>query len=254
MSERRNHTLLDMVRSMMNLITLLLSFWGYDLESAKRILNMVPTKKVLVKRDTPDKLQQRSVKCIIVGYPKETMGYYFYFPPENKIVVARKSPSKNSSEIPMEVEEVEEYSLRDLNEPTNYKAALLDPESDKWVDSMNAEMQSMKDNQFWCLIDLPPNDRDTSCFDGGRSQNWKMLPDAKVLLQCPTYKLKYIAAWRSYLEAVWIMKFISGLGEINLLKVHTDNNLADPFMKALPKGKLTQRARSMRLRLASSFM
>ncbi|GJU01002.1 retrotransposon protein, putative, ty1-copia subclass [Tanacetum coccineum] len=44
------------------------------------------------------------------------------------------------------------------------------------------------------------------------------------------------------------------LGEINLLKVHTYDNLADPFTKALPKGKLTQHARSMGLRLASSFM
>ncbi|GKE64117.1 ALP1-like protein isoform X1, partial [Tanacetum coccineum] len=51
----------------------------YALESATRIL---------VKRDTPDKLQQRSVKCIFKGYPKEPTGYYFYFPPENKIVVA----------------------------------------------------------------------------------------------------------------------------------------------------------------------
>nr|GEW55226.1 retrotransposon protein, putative, Ty1-copia subclass [Tanacetum cinerariifolium] len=78
-SERRNRTLLDMVQSMMNLTTLSKSFWGYALESAARILNMVPTKKVertpykiwygkapklsylrvlgcevLVKRDTPD--------------------------------------------------------------------------------------------------------------------------------------------------------------------------------------------------------
>ncbi|GJY23187.1 hypothetical protein Tco_0396845 [Tanacetum coccineum] len=44
------------------------------------------------------------------------------------------------------------------------------------------------------------------------------------------------------------------LGEINLLKFHTDENLTDPFMKALPKGKLTQHAKSIRLRLASSFM
>ncbi|GJU85862.1 retrotransposon protein, putative, ty1-copia subclass [Tanacetum coccineum] len=36
----------DMVRSMMNLTTLPLSFWDYALESATRILNMVPTKKV----------------------------------------------------------------------------------------------------------------------------------------------------------------------------------------------------------------
>ena len=33
-SERRNHTLLDMVRSMMSLIDLPLLFWGYALETA----------------------------------------------------------------------------------------------------------------------------------------------------------------------------------------------------------------------------
>ncbi|GJT10450.1 hypothetical protein Tco_0857492 [Tanacetum coccineum] len=44
------------------------------------------------------------------------------------------------------------------------------------------------------------------------------------------------------------------LGKIRFLKVYTDDNLADPFTKALPKGKLTQHPRSMRLRLASSFM
>ncbi|GJV92602.1 retrotransposon protein, putative, ty1-copia subclass [Tanacetum coccineum] len=221
-----------MVRSMMNLTTLPLSFWDYALESATRILNMVPTKKVdktpyelwygkvpnlsylkvwgceaLVKRDTPDKLEQRSVKCIFIGYPKETMGYYFYFPPENKIVVARyaeffekrlisqeisgravdleeiqeeedTTPSEITSNIPQEVEgfeppqppqeevilicrsertrrapnrlclnvEVEEHSLGDLGEPANYKAAMLDLESKRWVDAMNAEMQSMIDN------------------------------------------------------------------------------------------------------------
>ncbi|GJZ71418.1 retrotransposon protein, putative, ty1-copia subclass [Tanacetum coccineum] len=35
-----------MVRSMISLITLPLSFWDYALESAARILNMIPTKKV----------------------------------------------------------------------------------------------------------------------------------------------------------------------------------------------------------------
>ncbi|GJY06846.1 retrotransposon protein, putative, ty1-copia subclass [Tanacetum coccineum] len=45
-SKRRNRTLLDMVRSMMNLTTLPLSFRDYALDTATRILNMVPTKKV----------------------------------------------------------------------------------------------------------------------------------------------------------------------------------------------------------------
>ncbi|GKG28825.1 putative retrotransposon ty1-copia subclass protein, partial [Tanacetum coccineum] len=39
----------------------------------------------------------------------------------------------------------------------NYKAALLDPESKKWLDAMNVEIQSMKDNDVWVLVELPPN-------------------------------------------------------------------------------------------------
>ncbi|GKB86034.1 retrotransposon protein, putative, ty1-copia subclass [Tanacetum coccineum] len=50
-----------------------------------------------------------------------------------------------------------EHELKDHGEPTNYRAALSDPESDKWLEAMNAEMQSMKDNQVWNLVDLPPN-------------------------------------------------------------------------------------------------
>ncbi|GJY45650.1 zinc finger, CCHC-type containing protein [Tanacetum coccineum] len=45
-SKKRNRTLLDMVRSMMNLTALHISFWGYALKSTAPILNMVPTKKV----------------------------------------------------------------------------------------------------------------------------------------------------------------------------------------------------------------
>ncbi|GJZ07009.1 retrotransposon protein, putative, ty1-copia subclass [Tanacetum coccineum] len=136
-SERRNRTLLNMVRSMMSLTTLSLSFWDYALESAARILNMVPTKKVdktpyelwhgkvpnlsylkvwgceaHVKRHTPDKLQQRSVKCIFVGYPKETMGYYFYYPPENKIVVESEHPIEEESLAPIVSQEEDVVPVR----------------------------------------------------------------------------------------------------------------------------------------------
>ncbi|GKA07108.1 RNA-directed DNA polymerase, eukaryota, reverse transcriptase zinc-binding domain protein, partial [Tanacetum coccineum] len=55
--------------------------------------------------------------------------------------------------------DTEEHELGDLGEPANYKAALLDPESKKWLDAMNVEMQSMKDNDVWVLVELPPNAR-----------------------------------------------------------------------------------------------
>ena len=45
-SERRNRTLLDMVRSMLSYSSLPESFWGYALEIAAYILNLVPSKFV----------------------------------------------------------------------------------------------------------------------------------------------------------------------------------------------------------------
>ena len=42
-----------------------------------------------VKRQVSDKLGPKSDKCLFVGYPKETKGYYFYNPSENKVFVAR---------------------------------------------------------------------------------------------------------------------------------------------------------------------
>nr|GEV83395.1 retrotransposon protein, putative, Ty1-copia subclass [Tanacetum cinerariifolium] len=53
--------------------------------------------------------------------------------------------------------DAEEHELGDLGEPANYKVALLDPESKKWLNAMDVEMKSMKDNEVWVLVELPPN-------------------------------------------------------------------------------------------------
>jgi hypothetical protein len=96
-SERRNRTLLDMVRSMISQTDLPLFFWGYALETAAFTLNRVPTKSVkmipyeiwsrkhlglsflkvweceaYVKRLMSEKLTPKSDKCFFVLYPRET--------------------------------------------------------------------------------------------------------------------------------------------------------------------------------------
>nr|GEV74125.1 hypothetical protein [Tanacetum cinerariifolium] len=208
----------------------------YALESAIRILNMVPTNKALVKWDTHDKLQQRSVKCIFIGYPKETVGYYFYFLLENKIVVARyaeffeknlisqevngragklkeiqdedTSPSKNTSKIPAE----KEHSLMDLNEPTNYKDAMLDPESNKWLDAMNAKMQSIKDNQVWRLVDLPPN-----CNTVGSKWIFKKNTDMDGIIH--TYKAYLVAKGYTQTYVVDYKETFSPVADIRAIRI-----------------------------------
>nr|GEY04008.1 putative retrotransposon protein [Tanacetum cinerariifolium] len=134
----------------------------------------------------------------------------------------------------------------------------------------------------------------------GGAMDWKSSKQSTTAMSAT--EAEYIAASKAVMEAVWIRKFISGLGivptinepirmlcdnsaalhfanepgvqkgvrnyhrryhyvhksialdEIRFLKVHIDENMADPFTKALSKGKLTQHARSMGLSLVSSFM
>ncbi|GJU49030.1 hypothetical protein Tco_1218585 [Tanacetum coccineum] len=72
----------------------------------KYIFPMLATREgaCLVKRDTPDQnSNKRSVKCIFIRYLKETMGYYFYFLPEKKIVVARYAEFFEKNLITQEV-------------------------------------------------------------------------------------------------------------------------------------------------------
>nr|GEW41922.1 hypothetical protein [Tanacetum cinerariifolium] len=79
-------------------------------------------------------------------------------PPQEEVVPIRRSARTHQApdRLCLNVE-VKEHGLGDLNKPTNYKATILDLESDKWVDAMNVEMQSIKDNQVWRLVDLPLN-------------------------------------------------------------------------------------------------
>ncbi|KAK8600822.1 hypothetical protein V6N12_050670 [Hibiscus sabdariffa] len=227
-SERRNRTLLDMVRSMMSHTDLPTSFWGYALETTAFTLNRVPSKsvqktphemwtgrrpnmsfmkiwgcKAYVKHQMSTKLEPKSEKCTFVGYPKETKGYYFYN--ENKVFVARtgvfleKEFLMNSGEgrnieleevqqqqvIEPEVERisqaVEENStdletqplrrstrerheperygflvtthgdviLVDQDEPKTYQEAVASPDSEKWLEAMRSEMDSMSENQTY---------------------------------------------------------------------------------------------------------
>nr|GEW09077.1 hypothetical protein [Tanacetum cinerariifolium] len=169
-SERRNRTLLDMVRSIMSQTTLLTSFWDYALKTVACILNMVPTNnvektsykvwhgqapklsyikvwgcKALVKRDTltkPDKLEPMSIKCVFIGYLKETMGYSFYYLPENKVLVARNAEFLENSLITQEASR----SLEDLeiilekNTHPSIDTSLNHKEDDQKIDEPQSDI------------------------------------------------------------------------------------------------------------------
>ncbi|KAG8483010.1 hypothetical protein CXB51_021928 [Gossypium anomalum] len=99
-SERRNRTLLDMVRSMMSHADLPTSFWGHALETAIFTLNCVLSKSI---QKTPYEMW------------------------------TGKRPNQD--------------------EPRTYQEAVASPASEKWLEAMRSEMDSMYENQVWTLVD-----------------------------------------------------------------------------------------------------
>ena len=102
-----------MVRLMLSYSSLPISFWGYALETATYLLNLIPYKSVSktptelwngrkpslnhiriwgapahVLRKEPHKLESRTEVCLFIRYPKETRGGLFYSSSEKKVIVS----------------------------------------------------------------------------------------------------------------------------------------------------------------------
>ncbi|GJR51488.1 hypothetical protein Tco_1402009 [Tanacetum coccineum] len=318
--------LLDMVRSMMNLTTLPLSFWDYALESSTRILNMVPTKKVdktlyelwygklpnlsylkvwgceaLVKQDTPDKLQQRFVKCMLFEKNLITQEVSGRAIDLEEIQDEDTSPSEIISEIPMEVKGFEPpkeeeilicrilkslQAFYDMDKANDIKMlskmvilmktfymvqpeGFVDPNIQK---NRSKRLIGLGQNSYMDKIlkryrmdnskggDIPMQERlDLNKTQGAstpeevkRMQNvpyasavgsiyvscavdWKSSKQSTTAMSA--IEAEYIAASEAVMEAVWIRKFILGLGIVPTInepiKMFCDNSAALHFANEL---------------------
>ncbi|GKB27007.1 retrotransposon protein, putative, ty1-copia subclass [Tanacetum coccineum] len=170
--ERRNQNLLDYFESMMSQTTLPKSFWDYALETAARILNMVPTKKAkktpnevwhgqapklsylknsLINQEASGSLEDLEIiqeedthPSIDTSLNHEEDDLEIDEPQSDIIPIRRSTKTRRPTDRMCLYIKAEEHELGDLGEPANYKAALLDPESDKWLNAMNVEMQSIE--------------------------------------------------------------------------------------------------------------
>nr|GEV49154.1 hypothetical protein [Tanacetum cinerariifolium] len=196
--ERRNRTMLNMVRSMMCRATLPISLWGYTLETTVHILNLVPTKKVsktpfemwngkprrgvllerkmISKEDSESKIDLEEIQestdeepIINTDTQQEVVTPV---EPDDIFLPIRRTSSRVSkpSQDPqfyygfhIEVDKISDSTLTKLNEPANYKEAMASPEAAKWKEAMKSKIQSMYDNQVWNLIDTTPGLKTVRC-------------------------------------------------------------------------------------------
>ena len=53
--------------------------------------------------------------------------------------------------------------LIDQDEPRTYQEAVTSPDSEKWLEALRSEMDSMYENQVWTLVDPPEGVKPIGC-------------------------------------------------------------------------------------------
>ncbi|GKB25269.1 retrotransposon protein, putative, ty1-copia subclass [Tanacetum coccineum] len=238
-----------MVRSMMSLTTLPMSFWGYALDSTARILHMVPTKKV---NKTPYEMWHGKVPNMsyLKDTQKKTMGYYFYYPLENKNLVARHKTIR----ILIAIAAYYDYEIWQIDVKTTFLNGRLNedvymvqpegfmnpkhpkrnPRESHWTTVKNIlkYLRNTKD-MFLVYGGDSTTELSVTCYtdaswetdqDDLRSQKGYVFVMNRGVVDWKSYKqsttamssmeAEYIAAAEAAMEAIWIRKFIYGLGVV----------------------------------------
>ncbi|KAK8562295.1 hypothetical protein V6N12_010379 [Hibiscus sabdariffa] len=155
--ERRNRTLLDRVRSMMSHSDLPISFWGHAFETAAFTLNRVSSKSV---QKTPHeiwtgkrpKVEQSSQTVEENSTDLETR-------PLRRSTRERHEPERYGFLVTTHGDVI----LVDHDEPKTYQEVVSSPDSEKWLEAMRSEMDSMSDNQVWTLVEPPEGIKPIGC-------------------------------------------------------------------------------------------
>jgi len=156
-SERKNRVLVELARSMLTHMSVPKSFWAEAVSTAAYILNRIPSKSignstpdekyynhkplvshlrvfgcrcyVHIPKETRQKLDDKSRKCVFIGYSSEKKGYKCWDPISGKVIFSRdvifseresyykeqgssKDDEKTTVEKPVEIEGEKETSNR----------------------------------------------------------------------------------------------------------------------------------------------
>ncbi|KAI3780416.1 hypothetical protein L2E82_10397 [Cichorium intybus] len=139
-AERRNRTLLDMVRSMMNRASLPIHFWGYALETAAHILNLETPDETTLGEPSHQHEEEGPVGPTDISLPLRRSGRVSMPPEFYGFHITTDGDTFVSDRI-----------LTNLDEPANYREAVAVPESATWKEAMDSEIKSMYDvtSVFW---------------------------------------------------------------------------------------------------------
>ncbi|GJZ54599.1 retrovirus-related pol polyprotein from transposon TNT 1-94 [Tanacetum coccineum] len=166
-TERRNRTLMEMVRSMITKSSVPKSLWVYALKTVVYLLNRVPSKsfsktpyelctgrkpsqryrhvwgcpaKARVYNPQEKKLDSRIVNGFFIGYPEKSKGY-------------RVRKSAIPDDYIVYLQEMD-FDIGIDNDPVSFSQAIKGDKSKMWIDAMKEELKSMAQNKVRDLVNL----------------------------------------------------------------------------------------------------
>ena len=76
--------------------------------------------------------------------------------------------------------------LIDNDEPLTYQDAMSSPDSERWLEAMKSEMESMYQNKVWTLVDPPKGVKPKGCM-------WVFKKKTNIDGNVQTYKARLVA-------------------------------------------------------------
>ena len=186
--------------------------------------------EAFVRRDTHDKLEPRSERCIFIGYPQKSFGYLFYRPKDNVVFVARRGVfrereliSQGDSGRQIELEEIQES----IDEGTS--TAGTQPEEETPVEPIDESLPLRRSDrvrvhpQFYgfhittegdtyisdgTLINLDEPNSYKEAMAGPESAKWKEAMDSKIqsMYDNQVWNLVDYVPGRKTVGCKWIFK------------------------------------------------
>ncbi|KAI5441126.1 hypothetical protein KIW84_010547 [Lathyrus oleraceus] len=213
--------------------------------------------EVYVKRQISTKLEPKSDKCLFVGYPKETIGYYFYNPSEGKVFVARTEVfleedfiSKRTSGKKVKLEEIQESQsiytpMEELEQETQVvvlKSSKQDTVADstteaEYIAASSAAKEAVWIKKFISELGIVPSIVDPI---GLYCDNNGAIAQAKEPRS--HQRSKHI------LRRYHLIREITDKGDVKICRVPTLDNIIDPLTKHLAQQKHDGHTRSMGIR------
>ncbi|GJY03069.1 eisosome protein SEG2-like protein [Tanacetum coccineum] len=192
-----------------------------------------------------------------IGYPKETMGYSFYSPSENKVFIEEFQEEEDTNPS-LDTSLNHEEDDQEINEPQSDINHIRSPQRKRRQQIGNLKRQ-LRFLAYYTMLDIEDDDNlivadwicfflfvslGVGCYNMEVAVDWKTNSEDDGVLK----------GARHFRAKVHYLRETIKMGDVRIEKIDTDDNLADPFTKALAFPKHSELTRNIGLLPASNFM